>query len=258
MDRNEPYLDAVGQLACGLAHELNNILAVILSSTDLAIEANGDNVEVERELVEITTATLRAAQITRQLLAFGGKELCRPERLQLDEVVANAEPRIARTAGDHIAVAIARETNLHPIEADPSQLAQVINHLVSNACDAMPDGGLITIETANVGERVMLGVTDTGTGMTDAVRERIFDPFFTTKDIGSGTGLGLSSVLGIVRQSGGTISVTSEPGRGSTFRVYFPRRDLRAVPRERGLVVGDLGRRDPDFVERAAVVATER
>ena len=216
-------MDAVGQLAAGLAHELNNILAVILSSTDLAIEANTDNPAVDCELAEITSAALRAAQITRQLLAFGGKELRRPTRVALDEVVADAEPRIARIAGDQIAVAIARDTNLHPIEADPKQIDHVIKALVTNACDAMPHGGLVTIETANAGDAVMLSVSDTGCGMTDAVRARIFEPFFTTKDVGRGTGLGLSAVLGIVQQSGGTIAVTSERGRGSTFRVYFPR-----------------------------------
>ena len=223
MDRKDPYMDAVGQLAGGLAHELNNILAVILSSSDLAIEANRDNPAVDVELAEITAAALRAAQITRQLLAFGGQELRRPARISLDDVVASAEPRIARMAGDQIAVAFARDTNLHPIEADPKQLDQVIKHLVTNACDAMPHGGLITIETTNVGDEVMLSVSDTGCGMTDAVRARIFEPFFTTKDVGRGTGLGLSAVHGIVRQCGGSIAVTSEPGRGSTFRIYFPR-----------------------------------
>jgi two-component system cell cycle sensor histidine kinase/response regulator CckA len=218
-------MDAVGELAGGLAHELNNILAVILSSTDLAVEANIDNPDVDRELSEITAAALRAAQITRQLLAFGGKEMRRPTRVALDDVVANAEARIAGLTGDQIEVAIARATNLHPIVADPKQLDQVLRNLVANACDAMPDGGVVTIETANVGDEVMLSVSDTGCGMTDAVRARIFEPFFTTKDIGRGTGLGLSAVHGIVKQSGGSIAVTSEPGRGSTFRLYFPRFD---------------------------------
>ena len=218
-------MEAVGQLAGGLAHELNNILAVILSSTDLAIEANIDNPEIDRELAEITSAALRAAQITRQLLAFGGREMRRPTRVALDVVVANAEERINRTAGDHISIAIARHTDLHAIEADPKQLDHVLKNLVDNACDAMPDGGVVTIETANVGDEVMLAVSDTGRGMSDAVRARIFEPFFTTKDVGRGPGLGLSAVLGIVNQCGGSIAVTSEPGQGSTFRLFFPRMD---------------------------------
>jgi signal transduction histidine kinase len=136
-------------------------------------------------------------------------------------------------AGDQIAVAIARDTNLHPIEADPRQVEQIVKTLVANACDAMPHGGLVTIETTNVGDEVVLTVSDTGCGMTDAVRARIFEPFFTTKDVGRGMGLALSAVLGMVRQSGGAIVVTSEPGRGSTFRVYFPR-IAAALPSDHG------------------------
>jgi PAS domain S-box-containing protein len=238
--RQAQKMELVGQLAGGVAHDFNNLLTVITGRTDFLLEAENLGEEQETDLAEIRKAAGRATELTRQLLAFSRKQLLQPRVLDLNRTLAEVEPMLRRLIGEDIQVRIVAGSGLGSITADPGQLQQILLNLALNARDAMPSGGVITLQTANQtirgdtgvnstqipsGEYVVLQVGDTGTGMDVATQSRIFEPFFTTKGQGKGTGLGLSTVYGIVKQSGASISVLSAPGEGTRFTVYFPRND---------------------------------
>jgi signal transduction histidine kinase len=242
--RQAQKMEAVGRLAGGVAHDFNNILSVILSYTTFAIDALKPDDPIRDDLLTVQGAGERAADLTRQLLAFSRQQVLEPRVLEPAKVVRGIEKMLARLVGEDVAVSIKPASDTGKIFADPGQVEQVIMNLVVNARDAMPRGGKIAIEMSNAvlddeyaaehpgvtpGPYVMLAVTDTGTGMDRATQARIFDPFFTTKEVGKGTGLGLSTVYGIVQQSKGHIWLYSELGQGTTFRVYFPRTDREAV-----------------------------
>ncbi|MDQ6871191.1 MAG: response regulator [Gemmatimonadota bacterium] len=236
--RQAQKMESVGQLAGGVAHDFNNLLTVITGRIDFLIGAPNIDEEQEADLAEIKKAAERAAELTRQLLAFSRKQLLQPRVLDLNRALDEFEPMLRRLIGEDIRITIERGNELGSINADPGQLQQILMNLALNARDAMPTGGVITFRTCNeitgngagsaampvvAGEYVMLEVADTGLGMDSATQARIFEPFFTTKGQGKGTGLGLSTVYGIVKQSGGGISVASTPQAGTVFRVYFPR-----------------------------------
>jgi two-component system cell cycle sensor histidine kinase/response regulator CckA len=219
--RQSQKMEAIGQLAGGVAHDFNNLLTVISGYGRLAQRRIGAGPGAH-ELGEVERATERATQLTRQLLAFSRQQVMDPVTLDLNEVTSGLLPMLDRLIGDDVAVAVLAADDLPPVRADRAQLEQVIINLAINARDAMPTGGTLTIETACENGYVRLAVTDTGVGMTRELTERIFEPFFTTKEQGQGTGLGLATVHGIVTQSGGRVTVYSEPGLGSTFRVFLP------------------------------------
>jgi two-component system, cell cycle sensor histidine kinase and response regulator CckA len=219
--RQAQKMEAVGQLAGGVAHDFNNLLTVIGGYTEIARRNIGAG-PGGAELLEVERATERAAKLTRQLLAFSRQQVLDPTPLDLGEVAAALVPMLRRLIGEDIEIAMLAAPGLPAVLADRSQLEQVILNLAVNARDAMPSGGTLTIETRTVGGQVALVVTDTGVGMTPETLEHIFEPFFTTKTVGEGTGLGLATVHGIVKQSGGEIRVYSEPDLGTSFKVYLP------------------------------------
>ncbi|MEW6322936.1 MAG: PAS domain S-box protein [Acidobacteriota bacterium] len=231
-------MDSVGRLAGGVAHDFNNLLTVIIGTADLALAGLPAIDPLSQKLKVVRDAAARGAELTRQLLAFARRQVFEPKVLSLNEVVENMAPMLRRVLGEDITLEIVAATDLGSVRLDPTQLHQVILNLAVNARDAMPAGGVLTVETANVhldvayvrshagatpGPFVMLAVSDTGVGMDEATRERLFEPFFTTKTLGRGTGLGLATVYGIVKQCGGNIWVYSERDIGTTFKIYFPR-----------------------------------
>jgi two-component system cell cycle sensor histidine kinase/response regulator CckA len=230
-------MEAIGTLAGGIAHDFNNLLTSINGYSDLLLRALGDDDPLRRDVVEISHAGERAVALTRQLLAFSRRQMIQMKVLDINEVVGNVDRLLRRVIGEDISVHVDLAPSPWRVQADAGNFEQVVMNLVVNARDAMPDGGALTIGTENVrldidrcktmpearpGEYICLWVTDTGKGMEPDVMERAFEPFFSTKGPGKGTGLGLSVAYGIVKQHGGWITVESEPGRGSTFAVYFP------------------------------------
>jgi two-component system cell cycle sensor histidine kinase/response regulator CckA len=267
--RQAQKMEGIGQLAGGIAHDFNNLLTAIRGYATLALHDIGPDNEARADLEQIERAADRAAGLTRQLLAFARRTVLQPQFIDLGEIVHNVEPMLTRLLGEDVALATITPPGRVMILADPSQIEQVIVNLAVNARDAMPEGGMLTIEAAEVdvdedfvrlypsaalGPNAMLSVADTGTGMDEATMAHIFEPFFTTKGPGRGTGLGLATVYGIVRQSGGDVLASSSPGRGSTFSVYLPLADPRlgAVSDEGPAVPGSMTAR-----RRATILVVE-
>jgi PAS domain S-box-containing protein len=239
--RQAQKMEAIGRLAGGIAHDFNNLLMVISGYSEFLLERLGPDLSLRGPAQEIANAAQRATSLTRQLLAFSRKQMLAPKVLDLNEVVTENLKMLTRMIGEDIDLVMVPTPTIGAVRADPGQIDQVIMNLAVNARDAMPEGGKLTIETANVsldenfarthapleaGDYVMLAISDTGLGMDLDTQSRIFEPFFTTKGA-KGTGLGLSTVYGIVKQSGGYIFVDSQPHRGTTFRTYFPRVDAK-------------------------------
>ncbi|HEY6169814.1 MAG TPA: response regulator, partial [Verrucomicrobiae bacterium] len=246
--RQSQKMEAVGRLAGGVAHDFNNLLTVIGGYSDLMLQRIAEKDPLRLNAQEIRNASERAAALTKQLLAFSRKQVLQPRVLELNGVVGGMDKMLRRLIGEDIELRAVLDPTLGQIKADPGQIEQVILNMAVNARDAMPRGGKLTIRTANValdqrttfrnrgleiGEYVMISVSDTGVGMTEEVKAHLFEPFFTTKGIDKGTGLGLATCYGIVTQSGGDIRVYSEPNFGTTFKIYLPRTDDRAEAAEK-------------------------
>ncbi|RCK81359.1 MAG: diguanylate cyclase/phosphodiesterase (GGDEF & EAL domains) with PAS/PAC sensor(s) [Candidatus Ozemobacter sibiricus] len=238
-------MESIGRLAGGVAHDFNNMLGVILGHVELARELAEPTHPLQEALGEIQAAAQRSAELTRQLLAFARRQTVSPRRIVLNEAIAGILPMITRLIGENIRLEWRPGPDLHPIFIDPSQIDQILTNFAANARDAIADQGRIIIETRNVGldaeavrdlpdlspgDHVMLRFQDDGAGMSPEVLEHIFEPFFTTKGLGQGTGLGLATVYGIVKQSRGAIQVESQPGRGTQFRIFWPRDAMAAAP----------------------------
>jgi two-component system cell cycle sensor histidine kinase/response regulator CckA len=240
-------MEAIGRLAGGVAHDFNNLLTVIVGNCELLLADLDPDDPHQADVAEIRNAGACASGLTRQLLAFSRKQIVEPTLLDLNVVVADMRAMLGSLIGEDVKAVFAFGPCPAPLKADRGQVEQVILNLAVNARDAMPSGGVLTIETADAeldehhpaqllslkaGRYVVLTVTDTGTGMTPQDQARLFEPFFTTKEIGKGTGLGLATVHSIVTQNGGSVSVASEAGRGTTFKVYFPRADVAETVRQ--------------------------
>jgi two-component system cell cycle sensor histidine kinase/response regulator CckA len=244
--RQSQKMEAIGRLAGGVAHDFNNLLTVIIGHAFLLREEVGEGSVSSESAEEILESAHRAAALTRQLLAFSRREVVQPQVLNLNDVVSGMDRMLRRIVGEDIELLTSMDTPLDRVKADATQMEQVILNLVVNARDAMPDGGHVTIQTGNTtelldavaaerngvaaGNYVLLKVSDTGHGMDAETLRHIFEPFFTTKEVGQGTGLGLSTVYGIIRQAGGAIAVTSEPGSGTVFKIYLPRTEELPEP----------------------------
>jgi two-component system cell cycle sensor histidine kinase/response regulator CckA len=280
--RQSQKMEAVGVLAGGVAHDFNNLLSVINGYSELLLKGVARDDPRRSDIEQILQAGQRAASLTSQLLAFSRKQILHPVTLNLDDVVAQMSTMFRRLIGEDIALVCITRPGLGFVHADQGQIQQILMNLVVNARDAMPQGGRLTIETANVdidegyvrkhapmraGPYIMLAISDNGIGMDSETQARIFEPFFTTKGAGKGTGLGLSTVYGIVKQSNGFLWVYSEPGKGTTFKIYLPRvqgeadklsEDAKVVPDLRGsetvLVVED----EPSVRALAARILRER
>ena len=255
--RQSQKIEAIGRLAGGIAHDFNNLLTVIKGYSQLALVETKDDSPLKEDLEEIKNAAEKAADLTRQLLAFSRRQILEMKVLDLNIILRNLNKLLRRVIGEDIELMTIPAEDLGRVKTDPGWIEQVIMNLAVNARDAMINGGRLTIETANVeldeayarghiavkpGRYVMLSVSDTGVGMTPEVRQQVFEPFFTTKEKGKGTGLGLSTVYGIVKQSGGNIWVYSEPGQGTTFKIYLPSVDEPADELKDKVVVEELPR----------------
>jgi nitrogen-specific signal transduction histidine kinase/CheY-like chemotaxis protein len=239
--RQSQKLESVGRLAGGIAHDFNNMLTAINGYSGLILRQLESNNPLRPKVEEIKKAGERSASLTNQLLAFSRQQVLKPKVLDINEVIIDTSKMLQRLIGEDIQLNLIPNRKIGQVEVDPGQLTQVIMNLAVNARDAMPDGGNLTIETANVyldekyaalhiptkpGSYVMLAVSDSGVGMNDETLQHIFEPFYTTKEVGKGTGLGLATVYGIVKQSSGYIWVYSEVDKGTTFKIYFPRVDV--------------------------------
>ena len=251
-------METVGRLAGGIAHDLNNLLTAISGHATFALEELHPGAAARDDITEVIRAAARAADLTQQLLAFSRRQIIEPRLLDLSVLIAHMDRMLQRIIGEDIILEARPTPDLWPVRADRSQIDQVLVNLAVNARDAMRDGERLTVETANVavsaeyvqlhlgaaaGDYVMMAVSDTGIGMTPETREHLFEPFFTTKGVGEGTGLGLATVYGIVKQHNGDIHVYTEPGKGATFRVYLPRAGIAVAPEappvsDRGLPLG--------------------
>ncbi len=250
-------METVGKLAGGVAHEFNSILTTIIGQSELLLGDLPAGSPLAKNAIEISKAAGRAATLTRQLLAYGRKQFLQPEILNLNRVIEGMEDTFRHLMGVDVETQILSAPGLRAVKADAGQIEQVIMNMLMNAREAMPNGGKLILETANVsfdlksvgrylelkpGDYVMLAITDTGTGMSEEVKARVFEPFFTTRGVGQGTGLGLSTCYGIIKQSGGHISVYSEPARGTTFKIYLPQVEPQATPAAPHVISQDLPR----------------
>jgi signal transduction histidine kinase len=232
-------METVGRLAGGVAHDFNNMLGVILGRTELALLKTGERHDLHSDLEEIQKAAKRSADITKQLLAFARKQTISPRNLDLNDTVESMLNMLQRLIGENIELVWQPSVHLWPVKMDPAQVDQILVNLCVNARDAIEGVGKITIETEKKsfdaayckdhsgvipGDFVQLSVSDNGCGMDRDTLDKLFEPFFTTKEVGKGTGLGLATIYGIVKQNGGFIDVYSEPGQGSAFRIYLPRK----------------------------------
>jgi signal transduction histidine kinase len=262
--RHSQKMEAVGRLAGGIAHDFNNLLTAIIGYTEIVLTSLNPKDDRRADAEEIARAAMRAADLTRQMLAFSRRQVLQPKIIDLNTALNKVEPMLRRVIGEDIVLTVTGKATNPFVRVDPGQVEQVVTNLVVNARDAMPQGGRLTVETvdavlddaaiaaspeARPGAYVMLSVSDTGTGMAPEVRARIFEPYFTTKDVGKGTGLGLSTAYGIVRQSDGHISVSSEIGLGTTFRIYLPQAE---APEVSPVVAG--GEKMPEGTEHILLV----
>src|SRR5881296_2049345 len=237
-------MEAIGRLAGGVAHDFNNLLAVIIGYSDLLLESLGSSDLNRAKVEQIKQAASSAASLTRQLLTFSRQQVIQPVVLDINQTVSNTEKMLRRLIKENIEFTVELDHNLDRVTADPGQIEQIVLNLVVNARDAMPNGGKLRIQTRNVrlekdsaqagagvprGRFILLEVTDTGTGMDQETQARLFEPFFTTKAVGKGTGLGLATVYGIVKQSNGHIEVQSTLGVGTTFKIYLPRLEAEEI-----------------------------
>jgi two-component system cell cycle sensor histidine kinase/response regulator CckA len=257
--RQAQKMEAIGKLAGGVAHDFNNMLSIVMSYAELARKTVSAPEPLATYLTEIVMAATGAAELTKQLLAFSRQQVVLPRILDINDALARVDTMFRRVLEEDVELRTAPAPDLWTVSADPTQIDQILMNLIVNARDAMPAGGTLTIETANVeldqtyaaahvgakpGPHVMLAVSDEGTGMDPQTMAQIFEPFFTTKALGEGTGLGLSTVYGIVRQSGGSVWVYSELGKGTTFKIYLPGpgADPRESPRLAGAIWGSRAR----------------